>query len=309
MPHLALADWESLPPLPEPAAGFMAGMVKGKIIVAGGTNWRDGTKRWLDTVWVFDPATSQWSHGPKLPHSLAYAGCASDGTRLYFAGGADGRQGRKEVHALDAGLKLTHIADLPQPVVFGGACLCDGKLCVFGGTPDPDDWSKGGNQLQRVNLAAGTTTALASLKQFDHAIGIPVVIAAKNSLLTFTGAWTDAEAQAHNAAAAFQHDLTTDTWRTLAPYPEAIRGVAGIMLDEQHVYLAGGYGTDAEGFIARAYLYDLRTNQYTPAKPLPLAINTTLVKGGEFIYLLGGEDQMKHRSAACYRIRVSELLP
>jgi N-acetylneuraminic acid mutarotase len=32
------------------------------------------------------------------------------------------------------------------------------------------------------------------------------------------------------------------------------------------------------------------------------------VKCGDRIYLLGGEDQKKHRTAACFRIRVSELL-
>lgn len=302
------ATWEKLSPLPEPAAGFVAGCVNGKIIVAGGTNWRDGVKRWLDTVWLFDPTTSQWTLGPKLPHSVAYAAFASDGTRLYFAGGADGKQGRKEIYALDDQLQLTRLGDLPQPVVYGAGALRNGQLRIFGGTPDPDDWTKGSNHLHAVDLTTGSTTTLAALKDLPNPIGIPTVTTIGSQLYTFTGAWADASQQAHNVADAFQHDSASNTWKKLAEYPEAIRGVFSVPLDEHQIYLAGGYGTDAEGFVAKAWIYDLRTNQYTPASPLPFSVNTTLVKRGDHIFLLGGEDQKKHRSAACWRIRVSDLL-
>lgn len=305
---MAHAGWECISPIPEPAAGFMAGAVKGKLIIAGGTNWRDDTKHWLDSVWRFDPATNEWSTGPTLPHPVAYAGFASDGNRLYFAGGADGKLARKEVYALDDQFKLFHIADLPQPVVFNAASLADGTLSLFGGTHDPDDWSKGSNQLFRVNLASGDTKTLVELKQFEHALGIPAVIRSKNGLISFTGAWVDGEAEAHNSDIVYRYYTATNTWRALKSYPEAVRGVFGVLLDEHHAYLAGGYGSDTEGFIAKAFLYDLRTDLYTPSKPLPLAINTTLVNCGEFIYLLGGEDKKRHRSAMCFRIHIRELM-
>lgn len=79
----AHAVWEKLPPLPAPAAGFMAASVNGKIIIAGGTNWRDGVKRWLDSVWLFDPATGEWQIGPALPHPVAYAAFAGDDPSLF----------------------------------------------------------------------------------------------------------------------------------------------------------------------------------------------------------------------------------
>ncbi len=302
------ATWEKLPPLPEPAAGFVAGCVNGRIIVAGGTNWRDGTKRWLDTVWLFDPATSQWTVGPKMPHSVAYAAFASDGTRLYFAGGADGKQGRKEICALDDQFKLTRLGDLPQPVVYGAGSMRDGQLHIFGGTPDPDDWSKGSSHLHAIDLTTGSTTTLAALKDLPNPIGIPAVTAIRSHLYSFTGAWIDASQQAHNSTAAFQHETASNTWKPLAEYPEAIRGVFGVPLDEHHIYLAGGYSSVTTRFVAKAWIYDLRTNQYTQATPLPLAVNTTLVKCGEYIHLLGGEDQMKHRSDACWRVRIADLL-
>src|SRR3569623_1444004 len=57
-------EWERTAPLPEPASGFVAGAVKGKILVAGGTNWPGGVKHWMDSVWLFAPATNQWQAGP-----------------------------------------------------------------------------------------------------------------------------------------------------------------------------------------------------------------------------------------------------
>lgn len=301
---IAHAAWEKLPPLPEPAAGFMAASVDGKIIVAGGTNWRDGNKRWLDTVWLFDPAKNEWSIGPALPHPVAYAGFADDGARLYFAGGADGKQGRKEVYALDATLKLTKIGSLPQPVVFGDAAIHDGVLRIFGGTPDPDDWAKVTTQMHAVNVADGTTSMLASLKDL-HGIGIPAVVASGSSLYAFTGAWLNEKQEVSNLAEAYAYDIARNAWRSLAPYPLAARAVFAVALDDDHIYLAGGYGED---FLSTAYIYHISTNRYTPSIPLPLAAGTCLVKCGEHVYLLGGEDQKKHRVDACWRISIADLL-
>ncbi|MFA6543309.1 MAG: hypothetical protein WCS99_02715 [Limisphaerales bacterium] len=308
MNQIHAASWESLPPLPEPNGGCMAGCAGGKIVVAGGTNWRDGVKRWLDTVWLFDPAINQWRTGPALPHPLAYAAFASDGARLYFAGGADGRQGRKETYAIDEHFKLTHHGDLPQPVVFGGGAIRDGRLNLLGGTPDPDDWSKVTANLQAVNLADGKSSPLPPLSGLSHGIGIPAVAVAGGVLYTFTGAWLDpANQQVHNLSDAFAHNGTGNSWRRLAPYPKSARGVSAVALDERHIYLAGGYGTDEEGFLTTAFVYDVRKNQYQPATPLPFAACTCLVECGGFVYALGGEDKKKHRTAACFRIRISDL--
>ena len=179
------ATWEKLPPLPEPNGGCMADCVGGKIIVAGGTNWRNDEKRWLDTVWRFDPAKNVWHSGPKLPHPLAYATFAGDGARLYFAGGADGKQGRKEVYALDGQLKLTHLGDLPQPVVFAGGAIRDGRLHLFGGTPDPDDWTKAHTHHQTVTLADGRITSLAALTDLQHGLGLPAMTVVGSRIYTF----------------------------------------------------------------------------------------------------------------------------
>lgn len=66
------AGWESLAPLPEPNGGFACGVVGYRLIVAGGTNWKDDTKHWLDVIWSYDPAANAWSVVGHLPQPCAY---------------------------------------------------------------------------------------------------------------------------------------------------------------------------------------------------------------------------------------------
>ncbi len=304
----ARAQWEPVTSLPEPNGGFMAGCVEGKILIAGGTNWKDSVKQWLDKVWILDPAKGQWNAGPSLPHPLAYAAFGSDGTRLYFAGGADGKQARGEICALDAHGKYTSPGELPHPFAFPGGALLGSKLYVIGGTPDADDWSKATADLRAIHLANGKCSSLATPGGLPHGIGIPATAALGNHVFIFTGTWLDpANQQVHNLADAFVYDIAANQWQILPPFPKAARGVSAVALDEHRILLAGGYGTEEEGFLSSVYIIDTKTRSYTPAPALPFSATTCLVKCGDWIYVLGGEDMKKHRSAQCFRISAESL--
>ena len=88
----AVAGWQPIPPLLEANGGFACGVVDNKIVVIGGTNWKDGTKHWLDGIWVFDPTSQKWDAHGKLPHPLAYAAVAEWNGDLIIAGGTTGTQ-------------------------------------------------------------------------------------------------------------------------------------------------------------------------------------------------------------------------
>ena len=79
------------------------------------------------------------------------------------------------------------------------------------------------------------------------------------------------------------------------------------MLDPRRIYLAGGYVSDEVGFTPDAFIFDPEKPAYHPATPLPYAGMVTLVRSGEWVYCLGGEDRKRHRSAAVHRIRAAEL--
>ena len=82
--------------------------------------------------------------------------------------------------------------------------------------------------------------------------------------------------------------------------------MTAVVLDERHLYLAGGYADD--GFTDRAFVYDIIADTYRPAPALPYKAQVGLVKCGAYVYCLGGEDRMKHRSAAAFRIKASLLV-
>jgi len=304
----AIAQWETVAPLPEGNGGFLAGCVGGKIIVAGGTNWSNDVKHWLDKVWIYDPAANQWSAGPSLPHSLAYAAFASDGTHLYFAGGADGKKARDEVYVLGTDLKLREIGRLPHPIAFASGAPHDGKFHVLGGTPDMDDWTKATADSQVVSTQSGKISTLSPLNALGHGFGIPAVVTLDDKMFVFTGAWqATSNSEALNIAEGFSYDFAKGQWHAIRSYPKAVRGLAAVALDEHRVYLAGGYGTDAEGFLSEAFIYHTDTDRYTPAPPIPSSNCTTLVQCGGWVYVLGGEDKKKHRTAQCFRVSVQAL--
>lgn len=305
---LSAETWKSIAPLPEPNAGFAAGWVNGKLVIAGGTNWPDGVKQWLSKTWVYDPTTNQWAAGPALPHPLAYGAWAGDGQRLWIAGGADGKQARNEVLGLTKEGRWNQVGTLNSKLSFAGGAFVGNRLWIYGGTPDPDDWKQVTTALGSVS-ASGKVSNENPLRREGSGIGLPAVAGLDGKVYAFTGAWIPAEnGQVQNASEAATYDIASRSWTKLTPYPTSARGVAAVALDDQHVYLAGGYGTDEEGFLDAAWIYDVQTQQYRKALPLPIKALTCLVKGGDAVYALGGEDQKKHRTAACFRIPVAALL-
>ena len=81
------------------------------------------------------------------------------------------------------------------------------------------------------------------------------------------------------------------------------------MLDNHRILIAGGYGGDSRDFLAVAYIYDTRQDSYTKTMDLPIAGMVGLVRAGDYVYCVGGEDKSpQHRTALCARVKVTELL-
>ena len=302
------AEWQQIASLPEPNGGFMAGAIGSRIVVAGGTNWQNDTKRWLRTTWVLDPTTSHWQPGPDLPHPLAYAACASDGNTLWIAGGTDGVAGRTEIWSLNASLQLTRIGDLPEPALYAGGAIVGNRLQLLGGTPEIDGWGKVTSSSRAVDLRSGQIVPGNSLPGLPGGIGIPALAAAGNRLFSFGGAWLDpVSSEVTNVAAAFEQDSARNRWKAVASLPRPVRGLSAVALDRRTIYLAGGYGSDEDGFLKSAFVYDVEQDCYHPAVPLPFAALTCLVPCDAYVYAIAGEDRQKHRTAVCWRIPAATL--
>ena len=300
------AGWEKLPSLPVPNAGFACGVLGDKIVVLGGTNWTDDTKHWLDAIWVFDTTSLQWRPHGVLPHPLAYSVTSRINDGLLIAGGSDGTQPRREIWLVKPSLELVKTGLLDEGAALSLGGVVDDRLLMLGGCADVaklDGMRKGGRQYHLHDKGSSALPPAG-----DHPSGLGAMAVAGRELFIFGGAMHDPVKLVANLDNAWAFDAAKGTWRALKAYPFAVRGATTLALDEHRILIAGGCGGEPEHFIAEAFVYDVRRDAYTQAMDLPQAALAALVMNGDYVYCLGGEDRKKHRTDACWRIRVGDLL-
>jgi N-acetylneuraminic acid mutarotase len=128
---------------------------------------------------------------------------------------------------------------------------------------------------------------------------------AGDELFVFGGAnWDATRKEVANSREAFAFSISKNTWRPLSPLPVPTRGISAVALDDHRLYVAGGF---TDFFTAAAWIYDTRTDRYSPATALPVAGMVSLAKSDGFLYSIAGEDRMKSRTDRSFRIRIAEL--
>ncbi|MBN8420480.1 MAG: hypothetical protein J0L73_16290 [Verrucomicrobia bacterium] len=307
LPCVVLAEgWEPLPPLPEPNGGFILGVQNEKIAIVGGTNWEGGKKHWLTAIHAFDPATGRWAKLRDLDHPVAYGTALQNGAAFAFLGGTDGSQSLRVLACIAGDKTHVQISSLPSSVVLSAGGDVAGRYVVAGGTDDAANLAG----LQRSVHAVEWIKGAWQVKTMADFPGKPFAVAASavvgSELFIFGGMNYDSAASAPvNSTEAYAFAPEKNTWRKLKPLAVAVRGMTAVKLDGQHIYLAGGYTSD---FTADAVIYDVKSDSYSKAKPLPYAAMIGLVKLDGYVYCLGGEDKKQSRTDKFFRIPVAELL-
>ncbi|MFN7564115.1 MAG: Kelch repeat-containing protein [Prosthecobacter sp.] len=305
-PAFAQPVWEQLPPLPEPNGGFACGYVYEGIIVIGGTNWRDGKKQWLNKVHIFEPETKRWQEAKPLQSAAAYGvNLQLDESHFGFWGGSDGQKPiRSLVPVAEKGAVWLSMPELPETVVLaaGGSVGQDQHNLLVGGTNDAANLAGLSRSTYVFGSAGMVRLADYPGKPFATAASAVVV----EELFVFGGMNYDAEAKLPvNSSEAYAFSPDKNVWRKLTPLAVPTRGLTAVTLDESHIYIAGGYRED---FTAEAVIYDVKADSYRKALPLPYAAMVGLVKMGDHVYCLGGEDKKQSRTDKFFRIPVVELL-
>ena len=124
---LQQSEWEKLAPLPdkEGFASPFAGVIAGKLVVAGGANfpdkkpWEGGVKVWHDSIFTLDDAKADWKNAGKLPNPLAYGISVTLNERMLCIGGSDSKQHYADcflVSLENNQLKFIPYPSLPKPV-------------------------------------------------------------------------------------------------------------------------------------------------------------------------------------------------
>jgi N-acetylneuraminic acid mutarotase len=305
-PALA-AEWQRLAPLPEGNAGFACGIINNEIVIAGGTNWPDGTKHWLDRIHVYSPNTGHWREAGHLPSPRAYSAVANTKEGLCLAGGTSGEITHLNLSLLGADFKTKEIAAIKAPFVYAASATLGHDLYVIGGAPDQAGLAAMTNACLAIDLSTGHTRTIAPLPVPGFVTGAATACGGK--IYVFGGAsWNAGSGEPANLDTAFAYDPSRNEWRALPRLPSPNRGLNAITLDATRILIAGGYKNDTEGFTADVWIFDTTTASHHAAKPLPYPALVTLITCGDNLYCLGGEDQKKHRTDACYRIPLSEYL-
>lgn len=305
----AMAQWEKLPPMPEAIGGFACGTDGTGVVVMGGTNWKDGTKRWLQTISRFDPKTMRWEDVGRLGEALAYSVCGtreSDGT-LIILGGSSGKAPAQTIIVVDKAKPSPEPAPaLPRQVVLSAGGVIGDAFIFAGGTDDAANIAGFTRRAFAWDLKRNAISAMPDYP--GRPFGMAATAVLGDELFIFGGAnWNESNNGVANTAESYAFSHATKKWRKLKPYPLAARGPTAVALDGHLIYIAGGYGGTPEGFLSASFIYDRRTDTYTTATPLPYAATVGLVRMDGFVYCLGGEDAMKSRTNAAWRLRVEEL--
>ena len=88
--------WQHSTPLPEARAGYAAGVLHGKLVIAGGTYWEGEKGNWTQKIFsarthIFDPIGQSWKRLPDAPSPFGYAASTVVDNKLYVLGGYTGK--------------------------------------------------------------------------------------------------------------------------------------------------------------------------------------------------------------------------
>ncbi|MEO6246305.1 MAG: hypothetical protein ABIQ12_12800 [Opitutaceae bacterium] len=287
-----LFAWRERAPLPLPRAGCATGVVAGRILVAGGTYWRDGKKFWSERTDAFDPLTNRWYSVAPLPQPRGDAAALAHAGALYvFGGGADGAAESSawifqhdSWHALLA-MKLPAPRRSAAIVAFGGAMYLLGGLSGTGtdfASATPTLWAaKPGHAWEARAPMPGPV-------RFGAAVG------ALAGRIVVVGGCTPEKGSVRNLDEIFAYDPAADAWSALGRLPVPVRGACGLVAEGRFL-LIGGY---TDKFETTIFSLDPQSGAASVAGRLPTGLaDTRFQQLGAHVIGVSGENGIKMRFA------------
>jgi|GEM_PF-2616143 len=296
--------WEELPALPEGLAGQVVAATGDSVLVAGGTLWDDDRKVWRDAVLTLGPDDQSWRKVGSIPQPLGYAGFVGGDDGIWLLGGHNEEGALSDIVHVDQEGTCQVIASMPEAWRFSrGARSERGDYFVVRREQVDAGWE---GAFLAVDVGSGQIRECAPL---PNAAWVLPAVAATGGNIVVAGGATRVEAMGgiRNQSGILTFDPQQKVWHHRGDLPVALRGMGAVALGVGRVYLAGGYG-DAKGFEDRAWIFDVKTGDLTEAPALPLAMMPELLRVGDAVYAIGGEDAPRRRSARVFRALISSLL-
>lgn len=232
---IATDTWRLTTPLPVGLNHTVSAGVAGKLYVIGGQISAGGAGPFVDTVYVYDPATGTWATRAKMPTQRGGGAGAVVGGKIYVAGGRPPRGSDFAVYdpAVDAWGVLP---DLPTQRNHVGAAAIDGKIYVVGGRLEAGFQSAQTDRVEIYDPMASRWTTGAPMLRPRGGVN---AVAALGYLHVFGGEGNDDAASGVYP----DHDVyhpATNTWVRLRPMPVPVHGVTGASFVNGMIHLTGG---------------------------------------------------------------------
>ncbi len=288
------SGWQSLSPLPDPVGfgGMFAGVLDGKLIVGGGSQFRDkpvwlqGTKVFSDRIFVLaDPAGTWREHRSHLPEKYGHFASAATADAIYLAGGIGANGSVATCYALRAQgeeIVAVRLPDLPKPLGYGAAAVVGERLFVVGGQQNPADKAA---SVEAWSLPVGRTAAENTgwKREADlpgPGVFVPSAASDGKGLYLFGGMAFDAAGKFSPSKNACRYDPVRGAWERLPDLPEPRVAAASpcALLPDGRIFVVGGYaevfpGAPREhpGFSTQTLLYDPAQRRWSTGPVLPRA--------------------------------------
>ena len=301
--------WKEGPKLPFGRGGAASGILRDRLIVAGGSYWEDGHKKLLRDVVSFHLHSREWDVLCPLPRPLAGAAGAVWGGYFFCIGGGDHSRASGAIYRAAHGSEAQeweHWYDLPTPLSYCGAVVGGDTLYVIGGTPELGNLAASRADVIALNLrdpSAGWRF-LPPLPSPGRSLFAATCVAGQ--LYVFGGCTAEPGGPVVNLGDAFCLTPGHSAWQALANPPVATRAWSAVTLEDRFIFLLGGYSTTAgpdgvttEGrFESRVIRYDAREPRYSEIVSLPFSVADACFHGtGDMLYAAGGEPGARARSA------------
>ncbi|MHB1022218.1 MAG: Kelch repeat-containing protein [Acidobacteriaceae bacterium] len=286
------ATWNLCAPIALPRAGYAAGVLDGRWIVAGGSYWTPEGKRRTTAVDALDAHCNCWSTLPSMPIAMSDAASVTIGNKLYVLGGADDAGSSRAVYDFD-GKHWVHRQDMQLPEArMSGAAVTDGhRIYLLGGISTEGDYSSG----LRSAWSMDPEHAKDGWRRLPDCPCDPRISFAATMLhgrILLFGGYRAAGSEHQNLADVWSYNLSTQAWTKAGMLPEGRRAMWASSVNDT-VYLFGGY-TDTFSADILAW----RNGVAHPIAQLPQAVaDAKFFPIGCYWYTVGGETAIHVRGA------------
>ena len=295
-PTVPMNGWKLFAPLPDPVgyAGMFGGVLNGRLLTGGGSqfrdkpNWLQGEKVFSDRIFVLATPDGKWSeHRTRLPRKSGHFASATTEGAIYLAGGIDSAGCQKHVLKIEArgdDLTFTRLPDLPQPLGYGAGMIVGRRFYVVGGLHEPTSKQPGVELLSLDLDAPGADDAGNAWRREPDHPGPGFFVAATASdgenLYVFGGIGFNAEGKPTPAKAAYRFSPTRRAWERLPDLPEPRVGAATPcpLVGGGKFFVIGGYAEvfpgaprDYPGFRAQTLHYDPASQRWENGPVMPQA--------------------------------------